>query len=381
MKNKIAVLIPQLYWGGMPRVASNLVGNLIQSYDIDFIVVNSTMEIREETYEATIHRVQGSKLSKFLNIRSLLHKNDYKAVISFGIVDNFLNILLTPNRTKTIITEHSTKSFDNKIEKGLFRKFFYSLGIKYLYNRADHVVAVSQGISEDLKKQFGVKKIDVIYNIVSLSANSSQLIQEDEELIQRIWNKGGTVLVNAGRITEPKGQMNLIKSMKYLNDLYHLVLIGEGDMTSTISDFVADNGLTDRVHIIGYRRNIRPWLEVADLYVSMSWFEGFPTVLLEAIQSGTPVVSSDIFSGPREILSDGEILDYSVELSYPYRTTNGIISSRFNAFNEQDFKNMEKYEKDFANAIMYAKDQKFNVQVNFVNEKSIVQQYIYLIEE
>ena len=66
---------------------------------------------------------------------------------------------------------------------------------------------------------------------------------------------------------------------------------------------IDSRGLADRVFIAGFRLNPYPWIAEADLLVLCSDHEGLPNVLIEALACGTPVVSTDCPSGPREILA------------------------------------------------------------------------------
>jgi glycosyltransferase involved in cell wall biosynthesis len=65
-------------------------------------------------------------------------------------------------------------------------------------------------------------------------------------------------------------------------------------------------GIEDAVSIPGYIDNPYRFMQQASVFLLSSRFEGLPTVLIEAMASGCPVVSTDCPSGPREILNDGE---------------------------------------------------------------------------
>jgi len=117
MKKKIVFLIPQFYWGGMPHVASELIRLLENKYQIVLLLVNNKMDIRIKTYNSKVVRLAGNRFTKFIQLRKILSEGKFSAVISFGVIDNLLNVMLTPKKFNRILTEHSTKSVENELEK------------------------------------------------------------------------------------------------------------------------------------------------------------------------------------------------------------------------------------------------------------------------
>ncbi|AVK63330.1 hypothetical protein C5Z26_04100 [Lactobacillus sp. CBA3606] len=383
MKKKIAFLIPQFYWGGMPHVASELIGLLKPYYEITLILVNNKLPIRVDTHAVQVVHLKGKKIGKFFDLKRVLTSNRFSVVISFGIIDNLLNIILTPKRVRRIITEHSTKSFDNEIEKSKIKKFIYQAGIKHIYPKADSIVAVSDGIKADLVENFSLKNIQVIYNPLAKNEKQPSLKLEDKMLIDRITKGNGKIVLNVGRITTPKGQMNLVHGFKFLkHENIHLILIGEGPDSRNIKKYINQNGMQDYVHVIGSRNNVLTWMEQCDLYVSLSWFEGFPGALVEAVKSKLPVISADIFSGPREILSQGKDTNYNDKAHYPVQLPNGVLTQRFDFRNDEtDFNQIEAdFSKQIKFFIDYKTDSNYRPNLGFISNRNIVNQYIKLIE-
>ncbi|ODN42660.1 hypothetical protein BGC07_06655 [Piscirickettsia litoralis] len=81
--------------------------------------------------------------------------------------------------------------------------------------------------------------------------------------------------------------------------------------------------LNDQVIIAGFQKNPYPWFKAADLTLLCSDFEALPTVLIESLICGTPVVSTDCPSGPREILT-GELNRWLVPPGNPDALANKI---------------------------------------------------------
>ena len=248
-----------------------------------------------------------------------------------------------------------------------------------MYPKADVVVAVSSGIADDLEAKFHVSSnVKVIYNPVSISDQVQSLSHEEQELINNIRNQGGKILINVGRVTDAKGQFNLVKAMTHLPENMHLLLIGEGEDVQRVKTLIHEQNLTERVHLLGYKTNVSAWMTSADRYVSMSWFEGFPTVFIESIKSQTPVVSADVYAGPREILSNGTLRDYKANLVYPVVLQNGVLSERFD-FTKIDDTGMQHAEKAFANAVMSSFDYEFNLESSFLNIEDVQKSYLEIL--
>ena len=92
-----------------------------------------------------------------------------------------------------------------------------------------------------------------------------------------------------------------------------LVLLGKGkgDEEARLRKMIEDMGLAERVILPGYQTNPYPFIRHAKALILTSDAEGLPRALIESLLLGTPVVSVDCPSGPREILA-GELADFLV---------------------------------------------------------------------
>jgi glycosyltransferase involved in cell wall biosynthesis len=117
----------------------------------------------------------------------------------------------------------------------------------------------------------------------------------------------GPVIVGAGRFQRQKDFPTLIRAFARLRleRPCRLLLLGEGGWRDRLVALIQDLGLGAEVDLPGFQPNLYPFLARADLFVLSSAWEGSPNVLTEAMALGTPVVSTDCPSGPREILEGG----------------------------------------------------------------------------
>ena len=110
------------------------------------------------------------------------------------------------------------------------------------------------------------------------------------------------MLLSVGELNRNKNHGIVIKAMAELNDeKLHYVIAGSGGLRGYLEGMAQDLGLSGRVHLLGYSRDVAELYQVADLYIHPSLREGLPVSLMEAIASKCPVICSDI-RGNRDLV-------------------------------------------------------------------------------
>lgn len=124
--------------------------------------------------------------------------------------------------------------------------------------------------------------------------------------VQEYTKKENTKIVLAvGRLTHIKGFDMLLEAWIAISKVmpdWKLKIVGEGEDRAQLTDFINKNKLTKSVKLIGNTDNIAEYYKKAEIFCLSSRYEGFPTVLLETLAFGLPVVSFDCETGPAEIL-------------------------------------------------------------------------------
>jgi glycosyltransferase involved in cell wall biosynthesis len=84
-----------------------------------------------------------------------------------------------------------------------------------------------------------------------------------------------------------------------------LIILGDGSERPALERLIEERGLQNFVRLPGFVVNPYAYMARAAVFVLSSIHEGLPNVLMEALACGTPVVSTDCPSGPRQILDGG----------------------------------------------------------------------------
>ncbi|MBB6124751.1 glycosyltransferase involved in cell wall biosynthesis [Sphingobium subterraneum] len=111
-------------------------------------------------------------------------------------------------------------------------------------------------------------------------------------------------IVAAARLVPEKGFVDLINAFAAMRDPdATLTIVGSGPMEAELRALVRQHGLDDRVRLVGYAADVRPWLDQARIFVLSSHFEGYGAVLIEALAAGRPVVTTNCTPAMTELVT------------------------------------------------------------------------------
>ncbi len=210
--------------------------------------------------------------------------------------------------TRIIVTVHSTPS-RVVANASTLRARLLPLWVKPFYPRAHAVVAVSQGVADELVHKLGIpaQKVHTIYNPII----TPELFEKAEEPLEHPWfaENEPPVVLGVGRLTPAKDFGTLLRAFALVRAQRpaRLMILGEGELRPELENLTRDLGIEEDVALPGFVENPYPYMKRAGVFVLSSRWEGLPTVLVETLALGTPVVSTDCPSGPAEILEGGQI--------------------------------------------------------------------------
>lgn len=264
-----------------------------------------------------------SLISKDINLIVFNHNRVSKSIFSFldliktikpkiifSVLDyvNIFTIILTKLsliKTKLIISERIDQVGNHKIVKKFkdkIMKYLMRFLIPLLYERADLIHCVSNGVKRSLHLAFGLnkKKMKVIYNPLHLFPVKKQT--------KKKINKHKLILLSVARLEKQKNHTTLLKALTFIKDKinFHLYLVGGGSELKNLLALSKKLNLSKHVTFVGRINNPKKFYQMADIFILSSDYEGLPNVLIEALAFGCKIISSDCPSGPREILENGK---------------------------------------------------------------------------
>jgi len=226
---------------------------------------------------------------------------------------------------KTILTVHDLIPFilsKNLSKSSLKWRIFYKFSwpTRYLLKKTDYIIADSKATKNDIKKLFKINdaKIKVIYNGVDDSFYLSKLV--NSEILDK-YNLSSSFILYVGRFDPYKNILGLIKSYHSLNqdikNKYKLILGGDtkSPYYPQVKNLIQKLNLKENILFTGYisQKDLPAIYKTSSLFVFPSFYEGFGLPVLEAMASGTPVITSNTSSLP-------EVADYAAFLVDPKNT-------------------------------------------------------------
>ena len=219
--------------------------------------------------------------------------------------------------TKVIYTAHGFHFF-----KGapLINWLVYYPVERFTARYTDVLITIN---GEDYKRaeKFSAKKVCYVpgvgINMEKFRVSETARVEKRRELVL---GDEDFVMLSVGELIARKNHAMVLKALAELKDspcyerLQYLVC-GRGELDGELKQLAEQLGVADRVRFLGYRSDVQEICNCSDLFVFMSWQEGLPVALMEAMACGLPVVCSRI-RGNTDLIEDGvsgRIVDFEPE--------------------------------------------------------------------
>lgn len=294
---KICLVTFSLSQGGAERSTALLSQVLSQEgFDVSIVTLNDAVDYPYAGRLFSLNRHFNKKentVSRFIRFKRLLSTQQFDYIIDNRTrISNFkeflyLNFLYRNKKVVYMVRSYKINSYfppSDYLAKKMIAKSYA-------------VIGVSKAISEQINSVYQTEKSRFIYNPIAVPVETSKSNIP----------KGGYILF-LGRIEEKVKNLSLLLEAYRQSSLrdkdIQLLILGDGPDKAWLHQHIDDLNLKENVSCLPYTPDVASYLKNALFQVLTSRYEGFPRVLIESLSVGTPVISVDCNSGPREIIKN-----------------------------------------------------------------------------
>lgn len=303
------VIISELSGGGVEKVNTTIAEHIdTKIFDVTVLsmVTNHKQWENVKLPFNCIFLEEKSKKHALISTVKALKKLQPDIILTCGFVEAYFALLykkLYARKSHVIYALHSVYShLDKSTPK---KKFLCNIlpRLLRLFKKIDAIIFVSNGVKEDFEVNVGIFKSKeyIIYNpIVDENKTNFRYKELKTEQIK---------LITAGRIEQEKNQQLMIDVIKQFTDYglnAHLTILGKGSLEKKLQQRCEELGIQHKFTFMGFRKNMTEEMANGDIFLLTSKYESFSNVIVEAMNTGLPVVTMDCPCGPREILNHGE---------------------------------------------------------------------------
>lgn len=374
---KVLVLHGHLSMGGEERVLLNVLKNLVElDYDVDLLITwnhgeNNLFEneIPEKVnYKFLFDNYDGkSKIIKEIyrikaktvylkKVEKIIKEKKYDVVIDYS--SNLLKYNNFDIKVPVFAWIHFSLTFGEQLSTDKIEKY------KKQYKKYDKILAICDTMRDEFVEILGMNKnkVELVYNPINL-----EIIKEKAENINPEYENylKEDYFLQVSRLTKQKQPEHLVDiyyKLKQRGIKEKLYFIGDGEKVELIKQKIKEYNLENDVILLGQIENPYPFFKNAKLFVHTGRYEGLPTVLLESLAFGTPVVAYDCPTGPKDIL--GKNSKYGALI--PLNDKDTFVEKVYELMN-----NNEKYENYKNQSLIRAND--FSMESNRTKLKELIE--------
>jgi glycosyltransferase involved in cell wall biosynthesis len=309
----LSVFVPEMVAGGAQRSMLKLAAGIAtRGYAVDLVLARAEGPFLAEV-PASVRLIDLKARRVLTSLPALVRylRREQPAALLSVLHANTIALLarrLAGVRARVVVSERNTLSREAQQYASDLRMRLMPQLARTFYPWADCIVAVSQGVADDLTKVVGISNecVRVIYNPIV----TPELMEKAQVPLDHPWFEPGEppVILAVGRLSAQKDFLTLIQAFARVRQahLARLLILGEGEERPALESLVRQLDLEQDVRMPGFVPNPYPYMKRASLFVLSSKWEGLPGVLIEALYCGVPIIATDCPSGPREILGDGQ---------------------------------------------------------------------------
>lgn len=297
---KVLEISAGLDGGGVDRILYDYCTRMMSEVHFDFAIVNARPGILEKPLISMgskiyhVPQMRGNFKEYYRQLSQIIAEGKYDVVHDNTNHASGISLYIAKKHGVPIRIAHAhTRNFSESFSKR-FRRFILTILSK---NYATNLFACCKDAATWMwgNSAYYSGNVYIMKNAISLKEFEFSLI-ERERLRNELNINDKFVIGNVARLSEEKNHEFLIQVFKKIHESCPesvLVLIGRGEAEEKVRAQVSNLGLRDSVIFLGIRNDVSKLLNVMDVFVLPSIYEGLPVTLVEAQANGLPIVASD----------------------------------------------------------------------------------------
>lgn len=174
---------------------------------------------------------------------------------------------------------------------------------RILWQWPNRFLAVSDGLRKMLSESihFPIDRIDVIFNGVDEQKFFPSAKLRSQFRNEFHFSEEEFLVGIIGRLEPVKNHRMFLKALNFLknqNQDVQGIIVGTGELEDQLKEQVAEQGMSKYVHFLGHQSNINLVLNGIDVFVLTSFSEGCSNVILEAMQCGKAIITTNVGGNP-----------------------------------------------------------------------------------
>lgn len=292
---KILRVINCLNIGGAERsIAGNVPIHNRNGYEMSVLLLDGKEsfyldELKKQNIRINWLGINNNIYNPFLifKIRVFLNKYD---IIHVHLFPSFYWIALAKiiffSKTKLVYTEHNTEN--RRRNNWILKKIDI-----IIYRQYDTIITISNASKQNLIKHIkSHSNIQTIHNGVDISKLQIEAKMNLKKELSKYYGK--KVLIQIASFRKQKDQDTLIKALQFLPDDYIVLFIGDGERRIYCEELSREINVQHKVDFLGIRDNVGAYINIADIMVMSSNYEGFGRAAVEGMALKKPVIASNV---------------------------------------------------------------------------------------